>query len=483
MATLEHLQPARVFYYFEEITKIPHGSYNCKKISDYLVNFAKEHDLKYIQDTAHNVIIYKPATTGYENAPVTILQGHTDMVCEKSSDSGHDFEKDPLPIDICGDEIYAKDTTLGGDNGIAVAYMLALLESDTIAHPALEAVFTSDEEVGLLGAAALDTKELTGTYMINLDSEDEGVITVGCAGGMTAKSHLPIHFWEADGMRVEVCIDGLTGGHSGVDVDKNRGNANVLMGRFLAELSEKSDYMIMSIEGGQKDNAIPRACKAVLVAADRDVREIFSYSEEFQDTIRKEYAGSDDQITVTVLPKHSGTYPVMDVSSKLRVLLFLRNVPNGIIKMSSQIQGLVETSTNLGIINTMGHAFVASFGVRSSISSACVDLGNKIRFLTEFLGGEYTENGKYPSWEYKQDSRLRTIMMDVYERMYGKKSVVEVIHAGLECGVFYEKINHLDCVSIGPNMKNVHTTEEVLSISSVQRTWDYLIEVLKEIKG
>lgn len=482
MSVLMNLEPNRVFYYFEEISKIPHGSYHTREISDYLVRFAKEHQLKYYQDIADNVIIYKNATEGYEDAPVTILQGHMDMVCEKTPLSAHNFEKDPLQLMVDGDYISAKDTTLGGDNGIAIAYALAILESEGIAHPALEIVITSDEEVGLLGADALDTTMLNGTYMINLDSEDEGIITAGSAGGVDAISQIPLHYWEADGMLFDVTIEGLMGGHSGVDITKNRANANILMGRYLYELSEKYDYMIADIAGGNKSNAIPRICTASLVAAETDVAAILAFTELFQRAIQKEYTNTDGDVCIHIEPKNSGTYQVLDVSAKHRVLFYLRNVPNGIMKMSGQIDGLVETSTNLGIIKIEDNQFYALSGVRSSFTSARDDVGNKIQFITEFLAGEYSEQAPYPSWEYLEDSKLRKIACDAYENLYGKQPHVEVIHAGLECGLFFDKMRDLDCISIGPDMKDVHTTEERLSISSVSRTWDYLLAILKEIK-
>lgn len=482
MSVLNNLQPERVFHYFEEICKIPHGSFNTKQISDYLVGFAKAHGLKFYQDLADNVVIFKPATAGYENAPVTILQGHIDMVCEKTAESSHDFFKDGLQLQVDGDFVSAKDTTLGGDNGIAVAYALAILESETIPHPALEAVFTSNEEVGLLGADALDASVLNGKIMLNLDSEMEGVLTVGCAGGMTAKSTIPLNYWEADGLRIDVSVEGLTGGHSGIDINKNRGNASILLGRFLFELAEKIDYMLMDINGGQKDNAIPRMAAATIVVAKEDAAAVVSHTQEFEDALCKEYADTDDGVKVKAVPRSSGTFTVMDMASKMRTIFFLRNIPNGVQKMSGQIDGLVETSTNMGILVTEDGLLQASSSVRSSIPTAKREVGDKIRFLTEFLGGEYEEAGAYPGWVYNADSKIRLLMVELYEKMYGKKPVVEVIHAGLECGLFYEKMRDLDCISFGPNLYNIHTVEEHFSISSVQRTWEYLLAVLKEIK-
>lgn len=482
MSVLENLQPNRVFYYFEELCKIPHGSYHTKEISDYLVQFAKDHQLNYVQDSANNVVIYKPASSGYEGSTTTIIQGHMDMVCEKTEDSDHDFSKDPIQLSVDGDWIRAKDTTLGGDNGIAIAYALAILESDTISHPALEVVITSDEEVGLLGASALDTSVLHGKYLINIDSEDEGVLTVGCAGGLTGQASIPLHMWEADGLLFEVKIDHLEGGHSGIDADKNRINANILMGRYLSELNSICDYMIADLAGGQKDNVITPVCCASLVASEEDVFSLIQFTEGFQEEIRIEYAGSDDQVTFTVTPRSSGTYSVMDLPSKMRVLLFLRCVPNGVLKMSSLIDGLVQTSANLGVLRMEGSVLKASSGIRSDIKESKQDVSNRMRQLTEYLGGEYEENGVYPGWSYNPDSKLRSIMVDVFEQMYGKTPQVEAIHAGLECGVFSENINNLDCVSFGPDLRDVHTTKECLCISSAKRMWDYLLEVLKQIK-
>lgn len=483
MSVLKNLQPEKVFYYFEEISKIPHGSFNTKPISDYLVSFAKEHGLKYYQDHADNVVIYKPATAGYEDAPVTILQGHTDMVCEKTADSSHDFMTDALELCVDGDVVSAKGTTLGGDNGVAVAYTLAILDSDTIEHPALEAVFTSNEEVGLLGADALDANVLKGTVMLNLDSEVEGVFTVGCAGGMTGKSMIPLNYWEADGLRVDISISGLNGGHSGIDINKSRGNATILLGRFLYELEKENDYMLMEINGGLKDNAIPRMASATIVVAKEDAAAVVAAAQTFEEALIQEYAGSDAGVKVNAVPKSSGTFKVMDMASKMRTILFLRNVPNGVQKMSGQIEGLVETSTNLGTLVTEDSMLKASSSVRSSLPSAKREVGDRICFLTEFLGGEYEESGDYPGWAYDADSKIRPLMVSIYEKMYGKTPVIEAIHAGLECGVFVEKMQKVDCISFGPSLTSIHTVEEHFSISSVQRTWEYILNILKEMKN
>lgn len=482
MSVLENLQPERVFHYFEEITKIPHGSGNTREISDHLVSFAKEHGLRYIQDESNNVVIFKPAAKGYENAPTVMLQGHMDMVCEKEPGSSHDFTRDALKLQVEGDYISAQGTTLGGDDGIAVAYGLALLEDDTLEHPALEVVITVDEEIGLLGATALDASPLQAKCLINLDSEEEGYLWAGCAGGMTAVSELPVRYQEETNEKWKVTVSGLAGGHSGAEIDKNRANATLLLARFLKEAKEQGAYAISELKGGLKDNAIPRTANALILAGKEEGNAIAAYAKVFTEALKKEYTGSDEGICVTVEAQGIGTEPVLHPVSQEKVLFFLLQYPNGIQKMCGFMDGLVETSCNLGITNLTPKALVGSASVRSSVGSAKKALADKIAYLTEFLGGEFQIEGDYPSWEYKQDSALRPLMVEVFREMYHREPEVKVIHAGLECGLFYEKIPGLDCVSLGPDMQNIHTTEEKLSVSSVERVWEYLLAVLKKIK-
>lgn len=482
MAVLSGLKPEKVFGYFEELCKIPHGSGNTKEISDYLVAFAKERNLKVYQDEYNNVVIYKPASEGYEAAPVTILQGHCDMVAEKTPESSHDFEKDGLKLMIEGDYITADQTTLGGDDGIAVAYMMAILDDDTLKHPALECVITTDEEIGLLGAKDLDASVLQGKYMINLDSEEEGYLWISCAGGQTGISEIPLSFREVEGEVLEVVIDGLVGGHSGAEIDKNRANANKLMGRFLYELGQKTMFTLAELEGGTKDNAITRKCKAVLVLGEEDRKTAEEFATSYQENLRKEYSGTDDNITVNMVSQGTKTISALDMMSKEKTVFFLMNIPYGIEKMSGEIEGLVETSNNIGVLRIEEGFLVSSCGIRSSVGSAKQFVSEKIQYLTEFLGGEYTVVGDYPAWEYKKDSALRELMADVYRDLFGKEANVKAIHAGLECGLFYDKIPGLDCVSFGPSMQDIHTTEEKLSISSTARMWEYLVKVLESIK-
>jgi dipeptidase D len=482
MAALENCEPKRVFYYFEEICKIPHGSGNTKEISDYLVQFAKDHGLKYIQDEMNNVVIYKEATPGYEDAPTVILQGHMDMVCEKRADVDHDFEKDGLNISVKDGYVTANGTTLGGDDGIAVAYGLALLENNEIAHPALEVLITVDEEIGLLGATGFDCSVLKGKRLINLDSEAEGILWVSCAGGLAAHTYLPLRRVEATGEKLVVTIDGLVGGHSGSEIDKIRANANNLMGRFLYGLKKKSTYEIVSLAGGTKDNVITKECSVVLLAQKEETATIREYALWLQQKLREEYAGTDEGITITVKEEGESTEKIFHPTCREKVVFYLVNVPYGVQKMSGTIDGLVETSANMGILSTFEDEVEAVTSVRSSVVAARDAVADKIEYLSEFLGGEYEVQGAYPAWEYRKDSPLRDKMTGVYEEMYGKKPEVLAIHAGLECGLFYEKIDDLDCVSIGPDMKDIHTANELLSIASVERVWKYLLKVLKNLK-
>lgn len=482
MAVLENIEPIRVFHYFEEIAKIPHGSRNTKQISDYLVEFAKKHELRFIQDSLNNVIIFKDAAQGYENAPTVILQGHMDMVCEKKPDLPMDFTKDGLRLKVEGDFLKAEGTTLGGDDGIAVAYALAILEDKMMHHPALEVVITVDEEIGLLGAGGIDTSSLRGTYFLNLDSDEEGYLWCGCAGGMTTVSELPVRYVEEKNNRYEIHINGLTGGHSGAEIDKNRANASIVMGRFLFELRKHLDYMLSELEGGSKDNAITRESRAMILMEDAKEGELHAFAKEFQCVLRREYSGSDEGITVNVTALGEGVEPALHPVSLEKVIFYLRNIPFGVQKMNGVIPDLVETSTNPGILKLTPECLSISSSVRSSYASAKNALADKIQYLTEFLGGEFRIEGDYPAWEYRKDSPLRKLMIKVYEDMFHSKPEVKIIHAGLECGLFYEKLPGLDCISYGPDMKNIHTTEEMLSITSTKRMWDYTCEILKRIQ-
>lgn len=476
---LEHLKPERVFYYFEKMCEIPHGSGNTKQISDFCVDFAKEQGLEYYQDADNNVIIIKEASAGYENAQPVILQGHLDMVCEKTADCPKDMEKEGLDIYVDGDFVRAKDTTLGGDNGIAVAMAMAILEDKTLSHPRVEAVFTVDEEIGLLGAGSIDVSPLKGKTMINIDSEDEGIFTVSCAGGNTSDCRLPVNVKEYEGTAYTIEITGCKGGHSGVEIDKGRSNANVLMGRLLQDIKNGTSVQIVSVDGGLKDNAIPVQSKAVIVCDQEIV--VKASVEQMQKVFLNEYAEVDPDIKITFTREENAKVKVMDEVSSDKIICLLTCMPNGIQKMSMDIDGLVQTSLNIGIVETHEDYFRMSFCVRSSVDTEREMLNRRIGTLMTQLGGAMKVDGDYPGWEYKKDSRLRDLMIDVFKEQYGKEPTVEAIHAGLECGMFAGKIPGLDCVSIGPNLDQIHTVRENMSISSVQRVYEFVLEVLKRM--
>ena len=487
MKVLSSLEPHKVFEYFEEICSIPHGSSNTKKISNYLVTFAREHDLRYIKDQSNNVIIFKDGTPGYEASAPVMLQGHMDMVCEKDKDCNIDFERDGLELVLKDGIISANGTTLGGDDGIAVAYALAILDSSDIPHPPLEAVFTVDEEIGMLGAAAIDCSPLKSKIMLNLDSEDEGYLLVSCAGGVTAASHIPVSFIPAaDKTLMSINISGLLGGHSGVEIDKNRANANILFGRILYTLNKKLSFNLVSIEGGLKDNAIVKTAVAVIAVNESDIQTVKDCVSHMEYLFKHEYVVSDPDIKITA--EITDTSPVatandmMDNISTGRVIAALVNMPYGIQGMSSNIEGLVESSLNLGILKTTDTEVVLSYCVRSSIASRKQEMLDKITSLTELLSGYVTLTGDYPAWEYRQDSPLRDLMKDIFTEQYGREPVIQALHAGVECGLFAGKIPDLDCVSFGPDMKDIHTTNESMDVESVKRTWEYTLEILKRLK-
>ena len=477
-----NMEPKEVFRFFEEISSIPRGSGNIQKISDYLVEFAKQHNLKYLQEPCGNVIIWKSATPGYENAPTIILQGHMDMVCEKDEEAEIDFLTEGVTVQVEGDVIKADHTTLGGDDGVALAYGLAILSSDVIEHPSLEVVFTVDEEVGMLGAIALDASVLNGKMLINIDSEDEGILTVSCAGGVTIESTLPVERRTVEGVSYEIIVEGLLGGHSGVEIHKERANSNILLGRVLFELSKELGYGIEMVSGGLKDNAIPRASKAVIWLDEEGEEALLETIEGLGKTLNAEYRASEKGIVVRAqkLPETQGT--MIHPRNKEMLIYILRQLPNGVQKMSMDIPGLVEASCNLGILKTTEDSIGFGVSIRSAVESEKIELCEKIAYLTEFLGCECEVKGDYAGWAYNPDSKLQKVMMEVFEGMYGRKPEVEAIHAGLECGSLCAKIPGLECISMGPDMKDIHTPKEQLSISSTKRVWEYLIEVLKAMK-
>ena len=479
MSLLSHLEPKRVFTFFEEICATPHGSGNTKQISDYLKAFADTRGLEVYQDAWNDVIIIKEATAGYEAAEPVILQGHMDMVCEKTPGCPKDMEREGLELMVEGDVICAKDTTLGGDDGIALAVCLALLDDDSLSHPRLECVFTVEEETGMDGAINIDLSMLRGRRMLNLDSEAEGVFTVSCAGGNRTTCMVPIRREVCPWEGVAVTVSGLDGGHSGAEIHRGLGNACMLLGRALAAMEQETELRLVSIAGGLKDNAIPREATALLMAA--DAREAVAAAEKLNAVLKEEYRATDSGVSLTAAPAAVEGTP-MDADSTARVISFLICAPNGVQVMSGDIPGLVQTSLNLGILKTEAGCVTAAFCVRSSVETQKAMVTQRLAHLAALCGGSVSVWGDYPGWAYRADSPLRELLTQVYREQRGTEPRVEAIHAGLECGLFAGKLPGLDCVSIGPDLEEIHTTREKMHIASVQRLWALVTETLARMK-
>ena len=482
MRVLEGLEPKKVFEYFEDLTQIPRGSGNEAGAAEYCMEFAKKRGLSASRDEFNNVVIVKEASAGYEDAPTVIIQGHLDMVCEKEADCTIDFAKDPLDVAIDGDFVYAKGTTLGGDDGIAVAIALAILDDDSLSHPRLECLFTTGEEVGLLGAKDFDASHMKGRRLINIDSEEEGIFTVSCAGGMDGILHIPAVYQETEGVRYTVTVDGLQGGHSGAEIHKEHGNSNILMGRALCWLDEVVNFRIAGLSGGLMDNAIPRSTKAVLYVPEEECQAFEDRLNTLDAIYKTEFAASDAGVTVSFVSEGKANGQALTPKCAAILMYVLHMVPNGVIKDSMDIPGLVQTSLNLGILRLTNEEATATFSIRSSIESEKQELGDRLRHCVEFLGGTYEEKGSYPGWEYRHESELRDTCVSVFKKMYDRNPKVMAIHAGLECGLFSGKMEGLDCVSIGPNLYDIHTPKERLSISSTKRIYEFVVEVLKELR-
>lgn len=481
MSVLEQLEPQKVYYYFEEICGIPHGSGNLDGISSYLADFAKDRGLFHIRDASNNVIIVKEATAGYEAVEPIILQGHMDMVAVKKNDCDINLEKDPLRIKTEGDFIFAEGTSLGGDDGIAVAYILAILDSDDIAHPRIEAVITTDEEVGMEGATAIDLSMLKAKRMLNIDSEEEGSLLTSCAGGMRMDCHIPITREDGmDGIFLKICTGGLLGGHSGTEINKEHTNAIKLLGITLQQILQKVPFRLVEISGGEKDNAIPREAAAV-VCLPKEQKEAFANElSRIEKEEKNEKKSKEKNLYIRYEETPTIQTSVFDSESTDRILSFLVLLPNGVMAMSADIDGLVETSLNVGILKTCDSEVVASSAVRSAIETAKYKVGLQVDVLAKTFGGYTETHGVYPGWQFDPDSKLRADMVRIYKEMFGKDVKVEALHAGLECGIMISKIPGLDCVSFGPDIFDIHTTEERLSISSTSRMWDYLLEILRQ---
>lgn len=472
----------RVMFYFEEICKIPRGSGNMKGISDFCKNFAIEHGLDYIQDEFYNIIIKKPATEGYEDAVPVILQGHMDMVCVKEDGCEHDFEKDPIKLAVDGDYFYAEGTSLGGDDGIAVAYALAIMEDETAEHPALEAVFTVDEEIGLVGADQIDLSSLNAKRMINLDSEEDWQILISCAGGARHTISLPVQPGKALDETVRIEISGLLGGHSGVEIDKQRGNANKILGRILCQLSRNVKFRIAEVSGGIRDNVIPFHAKALIQIQKADEKELLKDFGELADIIRSEFGKDEPNLKMEAfLLDNAGRSPMSDAATA-NVIRLLNGLPHGVECFCRDIDNLVETSVNLGIVRTLDDTVEFVSMVRSNKDSKKDALLNQLDMWADMIGGAAAVNGEYPGWDVKTDSELRGIAVKSFEKIAGFTPEVLGMHAGVECGIISKKIDDLDCISIGPTMMDVHSINEKLSISSSARMYQIVREILRNCK-
>lgn len=482
----ETLLEDKVFYYFAEISKIPRQSGNEKAISDYLKKFAEDRGLFVRQDESLNILIKKPATAGYENKPIVIIQGHMDMVCEKNEGTIHDFKVDPIKLVVSGDYIMADGTTLGADNGIAVAYALALLDSNDIPHPGLEIVMTTDEEIGLTGALDMDTSDLEGKYFINLDSEEEGELVISCAGGLRALLQLPLKYESInadDFQTVQLNIKGLKGGHSGMEIDKNRGNAIVILGIVLSRLVQDIDLRMTHLMGGMKDNVIPRESFATLNIPKNQMKQFEEVMALITSELKNEFKTSDPDLYFLIDPiEATEVDKVIDKVSIEKIVFLLMALPNGVQSMSADIEGLVESSINLGRLYLDADHICFEFASRSSVRSKKYRMVQLLKLFAKQVGGTCQESKDYPEWPLKRDSQFLKLCIETYEKLYGNKPIVKGIHAGLESGVFLEKMPHLEAISFGPDTYDVHSPDEKISISSVQNTYEYLKEILKTIK-
>lgn len=481
MGVLDGLKPESVFHFFEEISRIPHGSGNVGRISNYLKDFAEKRELFCVQDSVGNIVIVKESAPAYKDEPPYILQAHMDMVAVAAPGYQIDMKKEPLNLKVEDGKVYAEGTSLGGDDGIGMAYCLALLDAQDISMPRLEVILTVDEETGMEGATVIDLSMLRGNRMINLDQEEEGVFTTSCAGGARVEVDIPLTKEKAaPGMvQMTIRVGGLQGGHSGTEIHKGRGNANRLLGQFIGGLTQRYDVRLVQMKGGLADNAIPREAEAEILVQEADREEIVSWLDSEEKKRKEELQKTDFGFVLEKLCHNSMVSETCYTKeSTANALACIGKLPNGIIAMSGDVEGLVETSLNLGVMSLEEGNLHLQYATRSSVDQAKDELCRHMGQIAEQCGASVKVENSYPGWAYRKDSPLRDKMVKVYEEMYGKKPVLEAIHAGLECGILAGKIDDLDCVSIGPDLENVHTAQERMCIDSVGRVWEYLLKVL-----
>lgn len=477
MRKLKKLQPERVFYYFEEISKIPRESYQEKAISDYIIDFGRKLGLETYQDASYNVVLRKKASLGYESSPGIIIQGHLDMVCEKEDDSLHDFSKDPIDLIIDGNKLKANKTTLGADNGIAIAIAMAILEDDSFEHGPLEFLGTTSEEVDLGGALAIDSEILKGSMLINLDSEDEGIITVGSAGGIELDITLPItKVYENLSFSWSIEVKNLSGGHSGVEIHKKKGNANKIISEILSNINFEEEIFLVEISGGSKDNAIPRNASAT-ISSKKDISMTIKNS---INKILEKYRSFELNIQVEMIVLDTIT-KVIDKESFKNYLGLIKNMPTGVNTWIKEYPDIVESSDNLAIVKTSVDSIEIIVSLRSSEVNILKELQDKIINIVEEFGANFKFSAGYPEWRFNPISNLREKAIETYKELYKKDMKVEVIHAGLECGAISQKYPNMDIISIGPNIKEVHTPNEYLDISSTEKIYNYLKKLINNL--
>ena len=481
MNPLQNTEPKEVFKWFYEISQVPRGSGNERAISDFLVKFAKDRNLEVHQDKAMNVIIKKPGTAGYEKSPTVIIQGHMDMVCEKDASSNHDFLKDPIKFVVKGEMLYADKTTLGGDDGIAVAYALTVLDSKDIPHPPLEVLITTEEETGMGGAMALTDEHLQGTRLLNIDSEEEGVFLVSCAGGANIHVFFDIKKEAAKGKFLKITVGGLLGGHSGIEINKQRANSIKLLGRILYNIKQNEKINIVEISGGSKHNAIAKDAYAVIAAENTEA--VLKIVEKMTADFKNEYRAVDKLLTVTANETQNPSGQMFTKELTLNLIDFMASIPNGVQYMSMEIHGLVQTSLNNGVLEEIDGKIKFTTSVRSSVKSALDEIVDVLRIQAERCGAEFKKASEYPAWEYSPDSPVRDAAVNVYKKLNKKEPLITAIHAGLECGLLKKTLPKVDAISFGPNLYDVHTPNEHMEIASVERVWKFLLAYLAELKN
>ena len=479
---IEGLKPELVWKYFAQISRIPRCSKNETAMTKYVLDTAKKLGLQAKTDTFGNVVVRKPASAGREQVRSIALQGHLDMVCEKNKDKVHDFLKDPIELVRKGNTMMADGTTLGADNGVAVATNLAIMEDRSLQHGPLEFLFTVDEETGLTGAHNIAGDFLESRTLLNLDSEEEGALYVGCAGGRDTIGTWPVHFEEvkAPNAAVQLSVTGLKGGHSGLEIDKGRGNAVKIMGRALAALSAAGARLSV-INGGNKHNAIPRECEAVLLIPRPKLDEAGKIIGEMNATIKAELATVEPELLISFsIMKTRKTIKALKKAEQRRILQTLCALPHGVMKMSADIPGLVETSTNVAVIKTIKDSIKVATSQRSSVASEITDIAKTVSVIFELGGALVDANDGYPGWKPNMDSPILSLAKSVYRSLYGKDPEVKAIHAGLECGILGERIPGMDMISFGPTLEGVHSPDEKIYIDTVEKFWNFLLEILKK---